>query len=296
MVTNELNSVPNADPSIRVNTLPIALAQIGLILAPAGLIALFCQVLDASNRTTGASSLAAVFLTSICVYRRPINLYVPSSLLMGLLVALTAVFFFNYQNILLKDTGLIKWFRHSNEFLSQVDGAIDQSKEEIWFFGANFNISAGERRDILLRKLASGVSVKYLIFDPRSSHLDDLAADFSQSPAELRSECEKGLESIVELQKQWRALSPTVQRPGELEVRVFVTHPHARFYIFDPGRTEGKTLFIPYVNSVNSPNVPGYLLQNVPRGVFEQYFDGIKKLWANSETLDDHQKNNATVH
>ena len=276
--------------------LPGLLAQIGLILAPAGLIALFCQVLDASNRTTGATSLAAVFLTSICIYRRPINRYVPSSILTGLLVALSAVFFFNYQNILLKDTGLIKWYRASNQYLAQIDLDIANSQQEIWFVGTDFNISAGEQRDSLLKVLSKGINVHYLIFDPKSGHLDDLAADFNQTPDELRSECEKGLASIVELQREWQNRSLTATRPGELRVKIFDTHPHARFYVFDPGRVEGKTFFVPYINDVNSPNAPGFLLQNVPKGVFHQYFGGIQKLWETAETLDQHLNNPAAIH
>jgi hypothetical protein len=296
MAADKPNVVANGSPGNEGGTLPGILTQIGLILAPAGLVALFCQVLEASNRTTGASSLAVVFLTSICIYRRPINRYVPSSILTGLLVALSVVFFFNYQNLLLKDTGLIKWYRQSNQFLAEIDPELERSQQEVWFFGTNFNISVGEHRDLLLRKLSTGIDIRYLIFDPKSGQLDELAADFNQSPAELRAECEKGLESIVELQKQWKSQSSTVPRPGELQVRVFDAHPHARFYIFDPGSTEGNTLFVPYVNNLNSPNVPGYLLQNIPKGVFEQYFDGIRKLWARSETLEQHQNNHAPVH
>ena len=218
MTADKPNLVADGAPGNESGTLPGLLTQIGLILAPAGLVALFCQVLEASNRTTGASSLAVVFLTSICIYRRPINRYVPSSLLTGLLVALSAVFFFNYQNILLKDTGLIKWYRQSNQFLAEIDPEIVQSQQEVWFFGTNFHISAGEHRDLLLRKLSSGIDIKYLIFDPKSSQLDELAADFNQSPGELRAECEKGLESIVELQRQWKSQTSTVTRPGELQV------------------------------------------------------------------------------
>jgi hypothetical protein len=295
MATSNVNATSNV-PGNQSGDLPGILAQVGLILAPAGVIALFCQVLDASNRTTGATSLAAVFLTSICIYRKPINRYVPSSILTGLLVALCAVFFFNYQNILLKDTGLIKWYRQSNGYLAQIDLDIAQSREEIWFFGTDFNISAGERRDLLLKALSNGININYLIFDPKSSHLDDLADDFNQTPAELRSECEKGLASIVELQKQWQRTSLSAARPGELQVRVFERHPHARFYIFDPGRTDGKTLFVPYINDINSPNVPGYLLQNVPKGVFQQYFGGIRKLWEKSETLQQHLSNPSEIH
>jgi hypothetical protein len=264
------------------------LTQIGLILTPAGLIALFCQVLDVSSRTTGVTSLAAVLLTSICVYRQFINRRVPASLLTALLVALAAVFFFNYQNILLKDTGLIKYYQHSNDFLSQIDGPISKAQEEIWFLGTDFNVSAGERRNLLLRQLAAGIKIRYLIFDPRSNHMEDLAADFDQSPPELAAECEKGLQSLLRLRKEWRERSRTTQSPGELSVRIFETHPHARFYVFDPARTKGNTFFVPYINSVNSPEVPGFLLENVNSGVFKSYFNGILKLWAESMDLNEY--------
>lgn len=264
------------------------LTQLGLIVTPAGIIALFCQVVDASSRTTGATSLATVILASICVYRRAINRYVPASLLTALLVALAAVFFFNYQNILLKDTGLIKYYPHSNDFLSQIDGPLNQAREEVWFYGTDFNISAGERRDLLLNKLASGLKLKYLIFDPHSTHLDDLALDFDQSPPELQAECEKGLQSILQLRREWREKSKTTKSPGELAVRIFETHPDARFYVFDPGRTEGTTFFVPYINGVNSPDVPGFLLANVGAGVFKAYFSSVLKMWNDSTDLNDY--------
>jgi Domain of unknown function (DUF5919) len=212
----------------------------------------------------------------------------------GLILAPAGLF--NYQNILLKDTGLIKWYRESNSYLSQIDLDVAKSEQEMWFFGTDFNISAGEHRDLLLKMLSKGMNINYLIFDPKSSHLKDLAADFNQTPAELQSECEKGLASIVELQREWQRMASNAAKPGQLQVRVFDTDPHARFYIFDPGRTEGKAYFVPYINDVNSPNAPGYLLKNVQRGVFQQYFGGIRKLWETSETLERHEKNPAQIY
>jgi hypothetical protein len=266
-------------------TLVGILTQLGLIITPAAIIAFFCQILDASSRTTGAASLATVLLASICVYRRALNRSVPASLLMALLIGLAAVFFFNYQNILLKDTGLIEYYPHSNDFLGSIDGPIRQAQEDIWFYGTDFSISAGDRRNLLLDKLASGLRLNYLIFDPRSSHLEDLASDFDQSPAELRAECEKGLESLLQLRKEWQDRSKSSHSPGEVNVRIFETHPHARFYVFDSGRTHGRTFFVPYVNGVNSPDVPGFLLANVKNGVFRAYFSSILKMWGESTDL-----------
>lgn len=234
----------------RGDALPGLLTQIGLIVAPASIIALFCGVLDVSARSTAAVSLLAVVLTTNCIYRRYLNQRLPSSLLTALLVGLATAFFLNYQNILLKDTGLIKWYKHSNDYLSEIDREIQSSEQEIWFFGTNFNISAGERRDSLLKQLASGLKIRFLVFDPQSAHFDDLAADFDQSPKELKAECDKGFESLLELQRRWDSIKSHATTPGELEIKLFDTHPHARLYVFDPQRSQGRTYFVPYVKSL----------------------------------------------
>jgi len=280
-------SVPHPKSStVESDSLPGILTQLGLILTPAGIIALFCQVLDVSPQSTAAISLSAAALTSICIYRKLINKSIPAALFAALLVGLATVFFFNYKNILLKDTGLIKYYKRSNDFLSDLDTEINRSKQEIWFFGTNFNISAGERRELLLKKLEGGVKIRFLVFDPDSARLDDLARDFSQSPAELKSECQKGIQSIIELDKQWRIRAKSAATPGELEIRIFETHPHARLYFFDPRRSEGTSYFVPYVSDVNSPNVPGFLLGNIDGGVYKAYFDGTLKLWSDSGGLN----------
>jgi hypothetical protein len=294
------DEVPDDDKIVAAQTepdvLPTVLAQVGLVCTPAGLIALFCGVLGLSARSTAAISLMAVVLTANCIHRKRINRLVPASLLTALIVALALVFFLNYQNILLKDTGLIKWYKHSNDYLSAIDSEIESSQQEIWFFGTDFNITAGERRGALLKKLSSGVKVRFLIFDPNASELTDLAADFDQDPKELKSECDKGFQGLLDLQRRWNIASKQTQTPGELDIRMFKTHPHARIYVFDPQRSQGHTYFIPYVNDVNSPESPGFLLQNVQAGVFSAYFAGIQKLWSSSETLDQHSRNLDPIH
>ena len=263
------------------------LSQLGLILAPTGIIALFCQILDVSPRVTGAVSLATVSIIGICIYRRFLNRYIPSALLTALLVGLAMVFFFNYQNILLKKTGLIRYYRQSNDYLAEIDTEIVQSQQEIWFVGVDFNISATQRRDLLLNRLENGVKIRYLILNPRTTHLGDLAKDFDQSEGSLRTELEKGLSNLLDLRRRWQEKSLAAAHPGELEIRMFDTFPHFRLYVFDPGRTRGRTYFIPYANTVTSTVLPGYLLENVDTGVFRAYFDAARKLWATSTTLDD---------
>jgi hypothetical protein len=214
--------------------------------------------------------------------------------LTGLLVLLAGVFFFNYESILLKDTGLVKYYRHSNDFLASIDPEIRAARVEIWFFGTNFNITAGERRSAILDRLSAGVRVRYLIFSPRDSSIDSLAVDFSQSPGELKAECEKGLQSILALTAEWASRNQRAPGSGELSVRVFTAHPHARFYAFDPDDNRGHSYFVPYVNETNSPDAPGFLLSNTDAGVFRAYFQGLKKLWNISESLDAYLQRHPT--
>src|SRR5436305_33292 len=73
-----------------------------VLLTTAGLITLFCQVIDVNAQKTAAYSLSATLLATCCLYKKWINKSIPSALVVGLLLGLATVFFFNYQDILLK--------------------------------------------------------------------------------------------------------------------------------------------------------------------------------------------------
>src|SRR5580658_8323602 len=88
-----------------MDALPGVLEQIALIAAPATIIGFFCVVLHVPEVSNAAVCLLSSVLTAICIYRRRLNRAVPSALLAALLVGLATVFFLNYQNILLKNTG-----------------------------------------------------------------------------------------------------------------------------------------------------------------------------------------------
>jgi len=205
------------------------------------------------------------------------------------------VFFLNYQHILLKKTGLIKYYAQSNDFLSEIDTHISQSQQEIWFYGVDFNISATQRRDLLLNKLENGIKVRYLIFNPKSTHIADLAKDFDQPENALRSELEKGLNNLLDLRKHWTERAASSAHPGELDIRLFETPPHFRLYVFDPNRPRGSTYFIPYASVVSSTVLPGYLLENVDTGVYKAYFNSIRKSWTTATTLDEYLKSHPEI-
>jgi len=275
----------DADVSAEPRTLYRVLAHISALLAPAGLIALFCQALDVSAQNTAAFSLITMTTVALLLYRRQLNSRVPSSLLLGFMLALAAVFYFSYKNILFKDTGLIRFYRQSNDYLGELNEPIDAAKHDIWFFGTNFHISTGDRRKAIIDALKRGVNVHYLIFDPSSAELTRLARDFGQSEDSLRRECALGLANLNDLARAWSSISAQTPTPGELQIRVFDVTPRGRVYVFDPGDDRGRTFLVPYVNNVNSTELPGFLLENIDRGVYRSYLAGVMKLWSSSRPL-----------
>ena len=131
------------------------------------------------------------------------------------------------------------------------------------------------------------MKVRYLIFDPFSPNLNQVARDFDQSHSELRQECLYNLQSLLDLQKKWSASSATVSKPGELEIHFYDTTPRMRGYFLDPELPAGKAFLVPYINKVNSPDLPGFQFQNISDGVASDYFAGVKRLWSSSMTYSD---------
>jgi thiamine transporter ThiT len=263
------------------------------LFTPVGLIALLCNLLGISGQNTAAISLAAIVLTAIILYRGAINRAVPSAVVCGLLVGLISVFAANYEHILFKDTGLVHYFHASNDFLGQAGPFFKRAHHEIWFVGLDFHITAGDRKKLILQKLGEGVKVRFLVFNPDSPFLPNIAQDFDQSPQELSAECIKSIDSIVALRKEWLQQPAAQEYPEGLEVKLFEDVPHARFYIVDPDDTRARSFYIPYMNRENSPVLPGYLLNNIDGGVIQDYLPGIRKLWNSAQPVELYENRHA---
>jgi hypothetical protein len=262
------------------------LSDLGMLLTPTTLVALFCTSIGVDAQRTAIYSLAAVVFVACCYYRTWISASIPSALVLAFTVGLGTIFFANYGNILLKDTGLIRRYVQSSELQAELGREIARARQEIWLFGTNFHISTVDQRPALLSGLKNGIKIRYLILNPAVPNLDVIAADFGQSPGELREECLKGLNDILELRRQWELAAPSTATPGELEIRLYERTPSARMYVFDPLHPAGHSIYVPYMHGFNSPNLPGYLFENSPSGVAASYFGGLRKLWNDSRTVE----------
>jgi len=135
------------------------LADLGTLLTPTTLVAVFCQAVDIDSQRTAIYSLAAVVFVACCYYRNWISTKLPSALVLAVGSGLAVIFFANYDNILLKDTGLIKRYHESAELQADLGRYITNARHEIWMLGTNFHTSAVERRPALLERLKAGVKV-----------------------------------------------------------------------------------------------------------------------------------------
>ena len=259
---------------------------LGLLFTPVSLIALLCNLLGLTGQNTAAISLASILITAIILYRGFINRTIPSSILCGLIVGLVAVFTANYEHILFKDTGLVRYFHASNDFLGQTGTFLDKAKKEIWFAGVDFHVTSADRKQLILKKLREGVKVRFLVFNPDSPFLPRMATDFDQSAPQLESECHDSIEGLIRLRNEWLSDPASQKYPDAFEVHLFDEIPHARFYLVDPDDSKARSFFIPYMNHMNSPELPGYLLGNVQGGVMQEYLPGVRRLWSTSTPLD----------
>ena len=264
------------------------LNQIGLTLGPASLITLLCQFAGVGVRDTAVICLASVVLLSIFLNYKRLDRRLSSSVVLVGFVFFLTLYYFTYENILLKDTGLQRYYKLSNDYLGDaLSQHIKEARGEIWFFGTNFHISAEDKRALLLEKLDKGVHIRYLVFDPFSKHLQRLADDFDSDPENAQNESILGLRDIAFMMGKWNKLKKDSRNPGMLEVRLYETTPRMRAYIFDPTSPGGKVYIVPYINKVNSPESPGFLFKTLDSSVADVYVRGVRKLWDESRPLTD---------
>lgn len=258
------------------------LTQVGLVVGPATIVALLCQLIDLTARDTAAICLGVTLFIALIQYHVWIEAHLSSAWTLAALAAAMFLYYFTYENILLKDTGLSRYYKASNDFLGEDLGErIEGSADEIWFFGASFHISADDQNRRLLAALNRGVDVHYLILDPSSDRMDAIARDFDSTEENLRTDCEATMSDLNDIFREWNQVKKSARNPGRLQVRLFRSTPRFRGYFFDPGES-GQAYLVPYINRIASPDSPAFLFENCSSGVAQHFYAGMKRLWEDS--------------
>ena len=266
------------------------LKQLGTLLTSGALVGTFGKLFGLSDPHVAALTLSLIALLYILIHRKAIQRRLKSStvlVIVSMTVVLAVLFSSPLVGMMLnqtisKATGIVEYNAKANDFLPRMRDYIGTSQEEIWFTGVSFYITLPANRDALLKKLEEGVTVRFLVYNPHSANIQEVASGFSQSKQELASECDVTIQNLRTLWDEARRR----QTKGTLEVRLFSTIPKARMYVFDRRRETGFTYFIPHIDQQNSPNLPGFLVRNIKTGIAPAYFEGIERLWNSSLTFD----------
>lgn len=263
--------------------------QAGLFLSTGGIAGVFGNCIGATQSQIAALTLGVICILFVIGYRESLQRFCRSWILIASFISILLFAIIFREQIssailsytLSKTTGIVEYHPKANDFLPKISSHIERAKEEIWLTGMSFYITLPANKDLLLKKIEEGLSVRFLVYDPTDDDLEEVAKSFSQTKEELYSECAS---TIVTLQSMATEVSQRNLR-GSLEVRLFSTIPKTRIYIFDRKNESGHTFFIPHVDQQNSPNLPGFLIKNVKTGIGPPYFEGVEKLWRDGKDL-----------
>jgi len=187
-----------------------------------------------------------------------------------------------------KDT--VKVFERSNDFLATGDNLrfpslLTQAKREAWFVGTTFYISTDQYHDLILRRLADGLDLNFLVLSPEGDAINRVAHLLGVPESELSADCLAGIRILNRTIQEARAANS----PGTLHVKIIDEPLQTRLYFFDPNADEGHLYYIPQLNGTNSQTLPGFLAKNSATTYHTAYFRSVLKMWNDpgTKTLED---------
>ena len=274
----------NPAGTVKDNGLMHVFSTLGTIFVPAGVIGLVCSAVGVETKEAASYSLVVTVFIAIIVFREFINKRVSSFIVLLFTLCGLSLLVYFYDN----PGGVSKLYEESNSYLSDdLKKGIDGSKQEIIFFGTAFHISAGDRKELLISKLESGVNVKYLILDPSAPFMEERARGFKTTQENLEQEISSSLKSILHIKKLWESRKANSSKPGNLEIRLYNDIPYMRAYIFDPLDSSSESYVVPYINRLDGPNSAGLLLKHDDSGLFPYYLASVRKIWSDARLLSD---------
>lgn len=168
-----------------------------------------------------------------------------------------------------------------------VDRALANAHDEIWFFGINFRRSTKERFHILEDRLASGVSLKCIVFDHTSSFLAKVAKDLDREASTLKNEAMESFKDINILIKTILESQKSFNPAKNIQIKLTQKIPKVLVYIIDPNRAEGTTIFIPYMSGIVNNQRAGFEVKNIGQGIWYNFYKGIIKEWNKATPLSE---------
>ncbi len=172
-----------------------------------------------------------------------------------------------------------EYYLISEDFQRDLSKNILAAKNEIIFWGGNFYSSTEERSDDLLNRLAEGVNIKYLIFNPASSLKEEASRDFGENTNKFETQCKITITNLIDLQSRWDTKKKSVKNKGELEVKLYKNVPRLRAYFFDPENTNSHSFFVHFLYHTDSSQLPMFKIINSKESAFLNYLNSFRSHW-----------------
>lgn len=274
-----------------------ALKELGEVMVAAGFAALIAQAFSFNSQRTALLSLLVVVLAYSWLYRTWINKYINSAAVVIALIAETAVLVYlvvyKPANLpVIEESGLDGFGARANDYvMPQLKQHIEDARQEIWFVGIDFHISAGEQSELILAKLASGVNVHFLFYNVLASqpelglnpNLQEVADRFAYEKAALISDITSTAEILHSIQSRWKA-GPS---GGTFDVRVYNEMPWGRAYLFDPkNEVTAYAFIIPYLYASNPEITPALALRGSRSGLLQHYWRSVQAFSRRGQPLE----------
>lgn len=295
VVRTSLVSVVTPAQSNQDGFLTRILTQLGALSSASAVLALVGKIFGASDFQTSLLGTSCLAIIYIVIYSRKVDGLIPASWIFIGAILVATVAGWNKDQIsrqwmgqsgFAKTTGIVEYVPHANDWLLNAGKYMEAARQEIWLTGVSFYVTLPMFGEELLKKLGDGVNVRFLVYNPLSANLKDVAAVFGQTPEQLASETKVTIENLRVIETKWRR--PTSD--AKFEVRLFSDVPRQRIYIFDRRSVDGYTFFIPHVDNQNTPNLPGFLARNITTGVASAYFVGVESVWKSAQPFDEFLK------
>ena len=187
------------------------------------------------------------------------------------------------------DIGVVKHYPRSNQFLREAGShsfaqALIRAQSEVWFVGTTFYISVDENEANLLAKVRSGVTLNFIVIDPRSEALASSARALNTDANQLQEQCLSGLRVLARMRRRLTELGP--EHAARLKVKLSRDKLQMRAYFFDPLSHLGTTYVVPQINYSSSQVLPGYLVRHDQRELPGAYFAGARHFWDSGQLVE----------
>ena len=253
--------------------------HLGLIVAPATLVALFCTLLGMSNEDNAAACLIATFFLALFRYRDYVDLRVRATWSLSALGIFLALYYFSEGDVELRQTGLTRHYASANDFLGEsITEQFKVTKNEFFFVGTSIHITADLKRLQLLDMLKRGVDIKILALDKECKGMDVIAHALGNSPERLQSDCRDTYNILAEIREQWGDAKSSVEDPGILEIKFCNSLPTFRAYFFDYDNS-GPAYLVPYIRGIGTGELSGHFYDEARGTIANKYHTSAIKLW-----------------